>query len=387
MSTESQPAPSAPRPFRVVIAGGGVAAIEAALALRQLAAERVALTIATAASEFVYRPLAVVRPFQARPSYRIELSQIADDLDATLVSADAVSVERDRHQLTLSTGEQLSYDALVIAIGASAEAVLAGGTFTPWDWGEGHALRSLLATLGDAGETRIVFIVPGGLTWPLPLYELALLTSAFVREKAIKDVSLTIVTAERAPLEDFGVKASDAVRALLDRRGIALEVGDQTRTVEAGVVRTSQGLAIAADATVALPLIHARPLPGISANAAGFVAVDEYCRSLDGADVFAAGDCTNLPLKQGGIAAQQADVAAAGVAALAGARVVPTPLRPKLEAVLLTGDVPLHLDDAGARPILDGDDVSDRERMEKIFARHLTTYLAQATPPLPFFEA
>jgi hypothetical protein len=99
--------------FRVVIAGGGVAAIEAALALRELAPERVALTIAAAATDFVYRPLAVLRPFREQPTYRIELARVAADLEAGLVAADAVAVEADDRQLVLSDGQRLDYDALL----------------------------------------------------------------------------------------------------------------------------------------------------------------------------------------------------------------------------------------------------------------------------------
>jgi NADPH-dependent 2,4-dienoyl-CoA reductase/sulfur reductase-like enzyme len=130
-------------------------------------------------------------------------------------------------------------------------------------------------------------------------------------------------------------------------------------------------------------VIQPEPFPGVPANDAGFIAVDDLSRVIDTADVFAAGDCTNLPLKHGGIAAQQADVAATGIAELAGAPVTPAPLRPRVEGVLLTGATPLHLDESGARPISEGEEASDREKREKVFGRYLTTYLAKATPPLP----
>jgi sulfide:quinone oxidoreductase len=372
------------RGFRVVILGGGVAAIEGALALRDLAADRVSSTIVSPASEFVYRPLAVVRPFQARPSYRLRLGRIAEDLDASLVQDAAVGVDADRREARLASGGRLEYDALLIAIGARAEAVVGGGTFTPWDWGEGHAFRAMLRQLADTGTRRVVFIVPTGLTWPLPLYEIALLTDSHVRANGISGVSLTIVTAERTALEDFGERASAAVAALLDERGIDLLTSHETRVVEAGVVRTSLG-PIPADVTVALPVIQPEPFHGVPANDAGFIAVDDLSRVIDTADVFAAGDCTNLPLKHGGIAAQQADVAATGIAELAGAPVTPAPLRPRVEGVLLTGATPLHLDESGARPISEGEETSDREKREKVFGRYLTTYLAKATPPLPPF--
>lgn len=60
-------------------------------------------------------------------------------------------------------------------------------------------------------------------------------------------------------------------------------------------------------------------------------------------DVFAAGDVTDFPIKQGGIATQQADAAAQAIAARAGAPVEPEPFRPVLRGVLLTGAVPRYL--------------------------------------------
>ena len=363
--------------FRVVIAGGGVAAIEAALALRELAPDRVALTIAAAASEFVYRPLAVLRPFRQEPTYRIELAHVAADLDAELVAADAVAVATDDSQLALSDGRRLDYDALLIAIGAQAEAVVAGGTLTPWDWGEGHAYRSILAELGTGEAKSVVFIVPAGLTWPLPLYELALLTSAHVRAQGLTDVSLSIVTPERAPLDDFGPAVSTAVTRLLEERGITLFARKETTAIEAGIVRVAGRPPLAADVTVALPVIRARTLDGLPTDRAGFITVDAFCRVADSGNVFAAGDCTNHPLKQGGIAAQQADTAAAGIASLAGAPVAAEPFRPELHAVLLTGGTPLQLDGTGASPLVTDDPEAHPEHLEKIAASQLMRYLTR----------
>ena len=60
-------------------------------------------------------------------------------------------------------------------------------------------------------------------------------------------------------------------------------------------------------------------------------------------DVFAAGDATDQPIKQGGLATQQADAAAELIAAEAGARVTPRPFRRVLRGVVLTGEAPLYL--------------------------------------------
>jgi sulfide:quinone oxidoreductase len=52
---------------------------------------------------------------------------------------------------------------------------------------------------------------------------------------------------------------------------------------------------------------------------------------------------TSRSLKQGGLAAQQADVAAGAIAASAGAPVCAQPYRSVLRAVLVGGRAPLHL--------------------------------------------
>jgi sulfide:quinone oxidoreductase len=103
-------------------------------------------------------------------------------------------------------------------------------------------------------------------------------------------------------------------------------------------VRTAAGAAIPSDATVAVPVIRPSAFSGVPVDDEGFIVVDDFCRVGNERSVFAAGDCTNLPLKQGGIASQQADTAAAGIAAMVGAEVEPTPLRPQLRALLFTGE-------------------------------------------------
>ena len=50
-------------PLRVVIAGGGVAGLEAMLALRELAGDRVDIELLSPSDEFVYRPMLVAEPF------------------------------------------------------------------------------------------------------------------------------------------------------------------------------------------------------------------------------------------------------------------------------------------------------------------------------------
>jgi CBS domain-containing protein len=60
-------------------------------------------------------------------------------------------------------------------------------------------------------------------------------------------------------------------------------------------------------------------------------------------DVYAAGDVTSFPIKQGGLAAQQAEAAAEAIAADLGADLTARPFRPLLRGLLLTGGRPQYL--------------------------------------------
>ena len=61
---------------------------------------------------------------------------------------------------------------------------------------------------------------------------------------------------------------------------------------------------------IALPSLSGQRIDGVPQTRDGFVPVDRHGR-VDGLpDVYAAGDITRFPVKQGGLAAQQADAAA-----------------------------------------------------------------------------
>ncbi len=149
-----------------------------------------------------------------------------------------------------------------------------------------------------------------GAVWSLPIYELALMTAAYSRAHEL-DVELALVTPEEEPLQLFGDAGSEAVRELLDESGVAL----RTATYPSDVV--DGGLAAGARGTDSLPTASLRCLCFAARGSTayhrrrdGFIPVDEYGRVRGLDDVFAAGDITNFPVKQGGIATQQADAAA-----------------------------------------------------------------------------
>jgi sulfide:quinone oxidoreductase len=333
-----------PRSFgglRVLVAGGGVAGLETLLALRALAGDLVDLELLAPEPEFWYRPLSVAEPFDAGRARHFGLAAIAEAAGASFTLDQLASVDCDARTARTAHGAEIDYDVLVIACGALPRPALPGAlTFRgPAD---SDRFRRLLAE-AESGDVRsIAFAVPVTGTWPLPVFELALLTATHLEERS-NEVQIILVTPEPAPLALFGAAASDAVRALLTEHGITLHTGCHATRFEAGRLELVPKATLAADRVVALPRLEGMRILGIPADADGFVDTDPSGRVRGLPSVYAAGDITQFPIKQGGIAAQQADAVAEAIAAQAGAALEPRPFQPVLRGLLLTGQTPRYL--------------------------------------------
>ncbi len=364
--------------YRVVVAGGGVAGLETVLALRALAGDRVSVTLLAPDAEFVYRPQAVREPFALGAADRYDLREIVADLGAEHVADRLSWVDpRDRVAHT-GAGRALPYDALVVAVGARmlVRHPLAL-TIDPARMDE--QLHGLVQDVESGDVRSIAFVVPAGRTWLLPPYELALMTAQRAYDAQTR-VRLTIVTSEAEPLAVFGSGAGSGVRRLLDRAGIEVVPAASVQMPSAGeVVVSTRDLPLRADRVVAMPELHGPSVRGLPIGAHGLIPIDPYCRVRGLEDVFAAGDATDHPIKHGGVSAQQAVTAAYGIAARAGAPVLPRTLRPSIRAVLLTGAAPQYL---SARVAGDSGILSELSETpgwsppDKIVADHLSGYLA-----------
>ncbi len=273
---------------------------------------------------------------------RFELPELAKAAGATFSPGRLVSVDSAHHLALTSSVGALRYDLLLIACGAVPTHAIPGAqTFRgPADAG---TIEELLTEIEAGAVRRVAYVVPSGPVWSLPAYELALMTATWVADRGISGVAVAIVTPEDEPLGLFGPEASRALRELLDDRGVALHSGVYAEEVRNGELVLAPDSTIPADRVVALPRLQGPRLAGIPQTAQGFIPVDTHARVTGVADVYAAGDVTSFPVKQGGIAAQQADTAAEAIAAEAGADLTPRPFRPVLRGLLLTGSEPRYL--------------------------------------------
>jgi sulfide:quinone oxidoreductase len=327
---------------RVIICGGGVAAVETLLALR--AHFKVALEVHLVAPnrELVYQPLAVAAPFDLAETHLEELAEIASDQRVKLHVDTLTLVDPEDRHVRLESGTVLPYDALVVAVGARRRDWLEGALHFAGSADVGE-FRSLLKRLESGSDRRVSFVSPAGISWTLPVYELALLTASHIADRGIIGVELSVITPEADPLSVFGPTASRMLRSLLADRGIALKTGTYAEKIQDGQLHLHPRGTLAVDQVVTLPQLEGPAVPGLPSDTAGFIPVDEHSRIAGLEDVYAAGDGTNFPVKQGGITTQQADAAAEAIAAQLGFPITPAPIRPMLRGLLLTGVAPVYL--------------------------------------------
>ena len=383
------------RPSRVVIAGGGVAAVEALLALRALAGAGPRITLLAPEPALAQRPGSVAAPFGVGAPGGLALDDLARHVRFERRRVALAAVEPDRRVAEDAYGGRFEYDALLVAVGARPVPALPGAiTFT------GPREVAALTAAIDAAATdgaRLAFVVPLASGWSLPAYELAIMAAVELRDRGVERPAVSLVTAEPAPLWAFGPEAGAAMERLLAERGIALHAGATARAAVPGALELAGRPPVPADAVIALPRHKGPVIAGLPADAAGFIPVDAWGRVLGADGIFAAGDATTFPIRQGGLATQQADTAAEMIAAGLGANVTPTPFRPVLRGMLLTGGAPLYLraqlsgtgaPEAGVarpaprRPVAE---VSGRALWwppGKVAGRYLTPLLATARPHL-----
>jgi sulfide:quinone oxidoreductase len=375
------PRMSLSRPLRIVVVGGGFAAAELLLALDALAEDRVAVELITPSTELAFRPAATGAAFARSHVDRHDLGSLAHDAGATLRRDVVEAVAPRIRRLRLASGAAVDYDALVLATGARARAAVPGAV-TFRDDRDVDLITRLVEGLEALDAQRLAFTAPSGVSWTVPLYELALLMAAEIERRGV-EVETVLITPEASPLQVFGPQVSDRVGTLLADRGIHRLRG-VAHHVGRGRLTLTSGELISTDHVVAVPRLVGRRIIGIPADWNGFVTTDAYGRVRELTDVFAAGDMTHFPVKQGGLATQQADVIAAVLAARAGAAIEVPPVRHVIRTRLLIPEGPLYLRvelDGDGRPLpsTEASQISTEALWwpaAKLFGRYLSPWMA-----------
>lgn len=328
--------------FRVVIAGGGVAALEAALALDEFGGDRLEIELIAPNPTFHLEALTVAEPFGGEAPREIDLATFCDRFGIELRRDSLAEIWSDRQRVLLASSEDVFYDALLLAFGARREVSIPGarafrgGADVEW-------LAGVLEGIERGAGREIVFALPGSIRWSMPLFELALLMSKWIRDRMTMPAPLRIVTSIDDPLAIFGAQPAARIKTLLDDAGIELIAGAGKLAYENGRLTCEDGRTFEPDEVITLAQPIVPDIPGVPQGRDGLIDCDPEMQVRGLQNVWIAGDATWFPIKQGGIAAQQAEVAAAGIARAAGVDMPQQIFEPTIRAALLTGDEPQFL--------------------------------------------
>jgi sulfide:quinone oxidoreductase len=365
--------------LRVIIVGGGVAALETALALADLAPDHTDVTVLAPNTAFVYRPMVVREPFAYGLAQRYPLARIVRDAGAKLLEGELGWIDPGTQTIHTKADETIAYDALMLALGATVTKRYPHA-LTIDDRDLDETLHGLIQDIEGDYVHKLAFVAPGRMAWPLPLYELALMTAGRAYDMQIK-LETTIVTPEDSPLAIFGSAASDAVVDLLAAAKVETISSAYAEVPSYDEVLINPGERhLKVDRVIALPELYGPVVRGIPLGENGFIRVDPHGRVPDVECIYAAGDAIDFPIKQGGIGSQQADVAAQSIAALAGASVTPERFNPVIHGMLLTHEKPRYLTahvTGGHGFSSEITDTPTSALPSKIAAKYLAPYLAE----------
>jgi sulfide:quinone oxidoreductase len=320
----------------IVIAGGGVAGLEALLALRDLAGPRAHLTLIAPDPDFTYKPLAVAEPFALGAAQRVPLRTITDAVGADLVLEAVTEVDDAAGEVHLGNHATHRFDALLVAPGARPVPGLEGAT-TWWPGGDADVYGGLLRDIEEGYSKRLAIVVPPGAVWPLPAYELALMTAGEARAMGHEDVEIIVVTPEPVPLTLFGGEASAALADELVQAGVQLRTGSLARMELGRLVLEPGGEPLDVQRVFSVPRLAGPALVGLPSDTEAFILAGDDGRVTGCERTWAAGDGVQSPVKFGGLATHQARVAVTSMLRAAGFADLPDPGEPVLQGRLLVG--------------------------------------------------
>jgi 3-phenylpropionate/trans-cinnamate dioxygenase ferredoxin reductase subunit len=270
---------------RLVVVGGGPAALEAARAYREAGAGgEVVLVSADEHLPYNRPPLSkdFLRGESAEDDLPLEDGDFyrRQDIDVRLRTR-AQALDTGRRILILSDGDTLSYHSCVLATGAAPKplpvpAAEGSGAYYLRSRQQARELREA------AAAARSAVVVGSGF-----------IGCEAAASLARRGLAVTLVSMEDGPqAARLGDAASQILRAWLADDGVSLRLGVKVESIEAGRVRLAGETSVEGDLLLVAGGVE--PAAGIAAEAglaveAGRIQVDAHMRSSV-ADVLAAGD-------------------------------------------------------------------------------------------------
>lgn len=320
---------------RILIVGSGPGALEAALALGAGGQLGAAVDLISPQTEFVYRPNLVARPFGGQPPARYLVGDLLEGSGVRQWQGTIERVDAAAGRAFSPEGDQFDFDALLLATGAKPVVELGPPAITVGMPKSLDALGDLVAEIDAARLQNLVFLRQPGATWSLPIYELALLAAERASRQTIGQISVAVITHEPTPLADFGAANSERVAAMCAAAGVSVICGERVVSYDGSSVLLAGGQQFEVDRLVVLPQLAAVVPAGIPTAADGFVTVDESQLVQGTENIYAVGDVTDFPFKQGGLASAEAHAAVSAIESRLGGGGAPEPFDGEVRGVLL----------------------------------------------------
>ena len=222
---------------RVLIVGGGVASLEAEIALQDMAGDRVDVEIYSPHEDFVYLTFAATEPFGISHAMRYDLRRLAERCDARFHLASINHVDGEAKRARTHDGEEIAYDYLMVACGTRLLAGVAGA-LNFWGVPDDPKVRDAVRDLRDWKLKRAVFTMPAGGTWALPLDQLALLAESELSKAGVDDSSLTRRYTGGGASASLWLPREQAVSDLLAERDIDVIAGATPIKYDSGLSRS-----------------------------------------------------------------------------------------------------------------------------------------------------
>ena len=307
---------------RVLVIGGGFAALETAFLLRMRHHDDVDIRLVSDRDQFLFRPNSIYVPFGADPDdLLVDLNKPLRRRQIEFERGRVTEVDPDRRLVTLDDGERFGYDKLVIATGADTNASevpgLAEHGATIWTTDSMLEVRRRFEQVRDrarAGERQsVLFLVPPNNKCSGPLYEIVFMLETWLRRNDARDlVDITWSTYEHGFIQAFGPRLNDLVTEEFADRGIDGNLEEVATEVTADEVRYGDGSSRRFDHLIAFPpYVSAVRYPGLDSDDRGFVTTDLGTRLAAGCDdVYVPGDAGDFPITQAFLAFLQADAVA-----------------------------------------------------------------------------
>ncbi len=316
-----------PSPPKVLILGGGFAALETAFLLRMRHRDDVDIRLISDRDDFLFRPNSIYVPFGADPgSLLVDLNKPLRRRDIDFERGRVAEVDPDSKLVTLEDGERFGYDKLVIATGADTNAGeipgLAEYGATIWTSNSMLEVRrhfeQIRARVVGGERQRVLFLVPPNNKCSGPLYEIVFMLETWLRKNGGRDLAeIAWSTYEHGYIQAFGPRLHDLVTDEFAERGIDGHNEEVATEVTPGEVHYADGGSRAFDHLIAFPpYVAGVRYPAFESDDRGFVATDLETRLAAGHDdVYVPGDAGDFPIKQAFLAFLQADSVAAHIGA------------------------------------------------------------------------